>query len=150
MVRTDLQIVESEHVVLLEEGERRLVLESAPLALHLLVRALQDTHRGATTLAALLAWRTAALRLAACTRVHARPHDSGGDARRSRPPPSAVRPPPSAVMRNTLSPMSIPLSMPVRGNGAMGTSAQEMPAYQPSASRELVSVLGVRGPSKGR
>ena len=34
------------------------------------------------------------------------------------------------------------------GSGCVGTSAQEMAAYQPSASRMMVTVLGV--PSRGR
>jgi hypothetical protein len=33
--------------------------------------------------------------------------------------------------------------LPVKGNGSVGTSAHEMQAYQPSASREIVTVLGV-------
>jgi hypothetical protein len=45
-------------------------------------------------------------------------------------------------------PKSIPVSCPVDGSGCRGTSAQEKLTYQPSASREIVTVLGV--PSSGR
>ena len=55
---------------------------------------------------------------------------------------------PSAVMRNTLSPTSMPVSWPVRGSGRAGTSAHEQQTYQPSASLETVTVLMV--PSIGR
>src|SRR5262245_60704996 len=51
-------------------------------------------------------------------------------------------------MRNTFNPTSMLVSCPVAGSGAMGTSAQEIHAYQPSASRRIVTVLGV--PWSGR
>ena len=36
----------------------------------------------------------------------------------------------------------MPVSSPVDSNGSTGTSAQEKQAYQPSASRLIVTVLG--------
>src|SRR5262249_57410666 len=51
-------------------------------------------------------------------------------------------------MTNTFSPRSMPVSRPVGGNGCVGTSAQEKHTYHPSASREIVTVLGI--PSSGR
>src|SRR5262245_52113820 len=51
-------------------------------------------------------------------------------------------------MRNTFSPTSMPVSLPVTGNASVGTSAHELPTYHPSASRETVTVLGV--PWSGR
>ncbi len=60
----------------------------------------------------------------------------------------ALPPPPSAAMRKTFRPTSMPVSRPVSGNGRTGTSAQARLAYQPSASREIVTGLGV--PSSGR
>ena len=55
---------------------------------------------------------------------------------------------PSAVMRNILRPTSMPASRPVSGKGRIGTSTHEKHTYQPSASLEMMTVLGV--PSMGR
>ena len=55
---------------------------------------------------------------------------------------------PSASVANDSKPRSMPVSCPVGGSGCIGTSAQEMQTYQPSASRLIVTVLGV--PSIGR
>src|SRR5258708_36467502 len=51
-------------------------------------------------------------------------------------------------MRNTFKPTSMPVSRRVRGKRWVGTSAQENDTYHPSASFEIVAVLGV--PSSGR
>jgi hypothetical protein len=48
----------------------------------------------------------------------------------------------------TSRPRSMPVSLPVGGMGWSGTSAHENTAYQPTASCETVTVLGV--PSIGR
>ena len=55
---------------------------------------------------------------------------------------------PLESVANASTPRSIPVSCPVDGKGWTGTSAQEKQTYQPSASRESVTVLGV--PSNGR
>jgi hypothetical protein len=55
---------------------------------------------------------------------------------------------PWAVTRKTFTPTAIPVSWPVGGSGCVGTSAQERQAYQPSASRAMVTVFGV--PANGR
>src|SRR5215475_5531497 len=55
---------------------------------------------------------------------------------------------PSASVAKDSKPRSIPVSWPVGGSGCVGASAHEMATYQPSASLEIVTVLGV--PSKGR
>src|SRR5262249_52242855 len=47
-----------------------------------------------------------------------------------------------------LQPKIDPGLLPVGGSGRIGTPAQEKQAYQPSASRLIVTVLGV--PSSGR
>src|SRR5262249_57398544 len=57
-------------------------------------------------------------------------------------------PAPSAVIRNTFSPTSMPASGVLGGKGCVGTSAQENETYQPSASRERVTILMV--PTRGR
>jgi hypothetical protein len=38
---------------------------------------------------------------------------------------------PSAVTRTICSPTSLPVALPVRGRGGVGTAAQEQPTYQP-------------------
>jgi hypothetical protein len=55
---------------------------------------------------------------------------------------------PSAVAGKTVNPASMPASLPVGGRGCVATAAREQPAYQPSASRQRVTVLGV--PWSGR
>src|SRR5260221_5949480 len=55
---------------------------------------------------------------------------------------------PSARVAKDSRPRSIPVSCPVSGRGWHGTSALENATYQPSASRLIVTVLGV--PSRGR
>ena len=55
---------------------------------------------------------------------------------------------PSERVAKASMPRSIPVSCPVGGKGCTGTSAQEKQTYQPSASRLIVTVLGV--PSRGR
>src|SRR5262245_29746105 len=68
---------------------------------------------------------------------------------------SAVRYQPGEKMRvpfdrvaNASMPRSIPVSCPMGGKDRTGTSAQEKQTYHPSASRLIVTVLGV--PSNGR
>jgi hypothetical protein len=55
---------------------------------------------------------------------------------------------PLARMANDSSPMSMPVSCPVAGNGCIDTSAQEIATHHLSASRLIVIVLGA--PSMGR
>ena len=55
---------------------------------------------------------------------------------------------PSDSVAKAAMPRSIPVSWLVDGKGRMGTPAQEMATYHPSASRVLVTVFGV--PSIGR
>jgi hypothetical protein len=106
------------------------VVEVAPLALDLLVPAPQPADR--------LRPATAAARapgnLAVCLR---QPLLGRAAVARVRDAPL------SAVMRNMRSPTSMPVSRPVGGRGCTGTSAQAMHAYHPSASRLMVTVLGV-------
>jgi hypothetical protein len=46
------------------------------------------------------------------------------------------------VTRKAVSPTSLPVVLPVSNNGWVGTAAQELPTYRPSASLEMVTVLG--------
>ena len=54
---------------------------------------------------------------------------------------------PSASVAKDSTPRSMPVSCPEGGNGLTEISAHEQLTYQPSASREIVTVLGV--PSMG-
>ena len=54
----------------------------------------------------------------------------------------------SASVAKDSRPRSMPVSRPVGGSGCADTSTQEIATYQPSASLEIVTVLGV--PSMGR
>src|SRR5262249_9582609 len=51
-------------------------------------------------------------------------------------------------MRTPLRPTAPPVSRPVGGSGGRGTSAQEQPTYQPSAS--LLTLAGGTVPIRGR
>jgi hypothetical protein len=62
-VVADLHVFERDRVVLAQQGKRRLVLEVAPLPLHLLVRALEQRYGRAAALTALLAAGDALVRL---------------------------------------------------------------------------------------
>src|SRR5215813_13160406 len=55
---------------------------------------------------------------------------------------------PSASVANASMPRSSPVSCPLDGRGSVGTSVHEIATYLPSASLEMVTVLGV--PSSGR
>src|SRR5262249_6769545 len=50
---------------------------------------------------------------------------------------------PSARVANDSKPRSMPVSCPVGSNGGISTSAPEKHPYQPSASRPMVTVLGI-------
>ncbi len=124
----DLHLFAGEGVVVAKEVQRRLVVEVRALALHRLVRLGEQSNGLAAAMTPLLASGDAPLRLRALLLAA-----------------SVVRgfatTSPSAVLRKTCSPTSIPASRPAAGNGCTGTSAQEKHAYQPSASREIVTVL---------
>ena len=131
----DPQVFVIDHVVRLHQREGFLVVEVAALAGDVLMRLGQQRDGLAPPVAALLA---------------------SGD-----PPLAAAQIGfglaivrgvkigcPSASVAKDSSPRSIPVSWPVDGSGCTGTSAQEMATYHPSASFEMVTVLGV--PSMGR
>ena len=104
------------------------MMEVAPLALDLLVRAPQPADRLRTAMAAMRAAGNVALRLRQplLSRTVVAWIVDGA---------------PAAVTRNTRSPTSMPVAHPVSGNGSTGTSAQARHTYQPSASLLMVIVL---------
>ena len=130
-----LQILMIDRVVVANEREGRLVVEVLPLTLHLQMRLGQQVHCFAAAIAALLAPR----------------HTTLG--RFERPlgfaiPPGCECVVPSERVANDSIPSRCLSPGPVGGSGCIGMSAQENETYQPSASRLIVTVLGV--PSKGR
>jgi hypothetical protein len=129
----DLHILQTDHVILLQQRKRCLVVEGAPLTSTGLMRVLEQRDgRAPPPPAALWATREPTLRPPQRTQE---PGERGADCR----PPTSQ----SAVMSNTVSPTLMPVSCPVAGSGSMGTAAQEMSAYHPSASRLMVTVVAV-------
>jgi hypothetical protein len=130
-----VQVLMIDRVVLLHERQCRLAMTVLPLSPYLQTRLGEQYHSLAPAIAPTLPPRDTplghlqrTLRLAVPTRVE--------DARLV-----------GVVARHSI-PRSIPVSCPLGGNGCTRASAQEKQTYQPAASREIVSVLGV--PSNGR
>ena len=127
----DLHIFEGEGVVVAKEVQRRLVVEVRALALHRLVRLGEQSNGLAAAMTPLLASGDAPLRLRAlllAASVVARIRHHLPIRRDEKDLQPHVNP-------------RLPASRPAAGNGCTGTSAQEKRAYQPSASREIVTVL---------
>jgi hypothetical protein len=113
-----------------DQGQCRLMVKVLPLAAHLLLRLGEQAHRLAASVAAFLATGDTTLRCLECAFGFAIP---------------ARREDASSIEEGgeRLNPRSIPVSCPVGGRDWSGTSVQDTATYQPSASREIVMVLGV-------
>ena len=130
-----LQVFVIHHVVLAHTGQRRLVVKVLPLPAHLLMRFRQQRDRFASADAALLAPRDAPL--GRLQRPFGFAVPAGGE------DACAI-----GEGGECLNAKVDPRLLACGGKGCIGTSAQEKQAYQPSASLEIVTVLGV--PSIGR